>query len=98
MGMAEDADGRFYNMEGAGSEEGPFAKEKQPPGLKPALMAVLSGTTNAGPFPIRYLAAAASNKFRNSNFFSAGRKEASKELRASSRKCSSVKPNVSWAS
>src|SRR5579864_4440014 len=39
--------------------------------------------------------AAASNKFRNNSFFSAGRNDASKELRANSRRCSSVKPNVS---
>ena len=38
-------------------------------------------------------AAAASNKFKNVSFFSAGRNDASKEFRANSRKCSSVKPN-----
>src|ERR1700733_7103570 len=44
-----------------------------------------------------YLAAAASNRFRNSSFFSAGRNDASNELRASSRRCSSVNPKVCWA-
>src|ERR1039458_7364146 len=50
------------------------------------------------PYVGRHLAAAASNRFRNSSFFSAGRNEASKELRASSRRCSSVNPKVCWAS
>src|SRR5580692_8568103 len=40
-------------------------------------------------------AAAASNKLRKASFFSAGRNDASKELRANSRKCSSVKPKAS---
>jgi hypothetical protein len=43
-------------------------------------------------------AATESNKFRNCNFFSASKKDASNEFLASSRKCSSVKPNASWAS
>jgi len=41
--------------------------------------------------------AVASNKFSNSNFFSAGRKDASNEFRANSRRCSSVKPKALWA-
>lgn len=41
---------------------------------------------------LRYLAAAASNRLSNSNFFSAGKNDASNEFRASSRRCSSVKP------
>src|SRR5271155_3652000 len=44
-----------------------------------------------------YLAAAASNRFKNSSFFSAGRNDASNELRASSRRCSSVNPKVCCA-
>src|ERR1035441_9354696 len=40
------------------------------------------------------LTLAASNRFRNSIFFSAGRNDASKELRASSRKWSSEKLKV----
>ena len=47
---------------------------------------------------LHYFAAAASNRLKSSSFFSAGRKDASNELRASSRRCSSVNPKVSWAS
>jgi hypothetical protein len=53
----------------------------------------------AGSDPIEiYLAMAASKRLRNSSFFSAGRNDASKELRASSRRCSSVKPKACCAS
>src|SRR6185369_5381692 len=41
---------------------------------------------------------AASNKFKNCSFLSGGRNEASNELRASSRKCSSVNPKALCAS
>ena len=41
---------------------------------------------------------AASNRLRNSIFFSAGKNDASNELRANSRRCSSVKPNASCTS
>jgi len=45
-----------------------------------------------------YFAAMASKRLRKLTFFSAGRKEASKEFLASSRRCSSVKANFSCAS
>lgn len=57
-----------------------------------------SGTRPHSTFSSTYdRAAAASNKFRKPSFFSGGKNDASNELRASSRKCSSVKPKCCWA-
>src|SRR5271156_531589 len=66
------------------------------PGIRENLNARLVMSVESVGRPSGYdRAAAASNRFRKASFFSAGRNDASKELRASSRKCSSVKPKVS---
>jgi hypothetical protein len=63
--------------------------DRHKPAIRSAFMMQSSGPVWKG-----YVwAAAASNKLRNVNFFSAAKKDASKEFRASSRRCSSVKPN-----
>lgn len=90
-----DAKGALQAQPGIGALAGSRQTANRP-WIRENLSARLVMSDDSVVRPSAYdLAAAASNKFRNANFFSAGRNDASKELRANSRKCSSVKPKVS---
>src|SRR5579863_2817469 len=90
-----DAKGALQAHSGSGALAGNRQTAKRP-GTRENLNARLVICVDSVVRPTGYdRAAAASNKFRKASFFSAGRNDASKELRANSRRCSSVKLKAS---